>query len=251
MFAFIRKNIEGITTVAASAALALSCLALGRGAVPAFEASYTTLEQLAPGIDTTPADINPGEPAPTSFTDEPWSGGTTINISGPAYSAGLSKRAVALPAGVSQFTLTYQVDPSPEAAAHSQVNETDLIIVDAAGNKYNGSCQINNEEGGMWQIATATGAWVDTGFKPGPWATDTWTLVSVVYRANWTGLTLSVVSISDAGQTFTVPAALQNVPAVQKSGWQPSLLDVQIQDGLNSAGGSYTRQMRDIDILMQ
>ena len=142
-----------------------------------YSASYINLETIAPGIDIDPANINPGQEPPTSFTDEPWSGGTTINISGPAYSAGLSKRSVPLPANVSQFTLTYQISPSEDAIEYSQVHETDLMIVDSAGNRYNGSTQKNNQAGGIWEIANAAGDWVPTGFKPGLFRPGVWTAV--------------------------------------------------------------------------
>lgn len=215
-----------------------------------YSASYVNIETITPGEDTNPVDINVGASSPTSFTDQQWNGGTTINISGPAYSAGLSKRTVTLPANVSQFTVQYQIRPSQTAALYSQVHETDLMIVDATGNRYNGSTQKNNQEGGMWQVANATGGWVDTGFKPGLFVPDTWSPVAVVYKANWTALTLSVVSIMDGNQVFSLPPTLLNIPATQKSGWQPSILDIQIQDCLNSSGGAYTRDMRDIAILM-
>ncbi len=124
-------------------ALVLAASALTMQAY-SYTASYTNLETIVPGIDIKPADVNPGLPPPTSFTDEPWAGGTTINVDGPPYSAGLSKRSVPLPPNVSQFTLTYQINPSETATLYAQVYETDLIIVDPNGNRYNGSCQMNN-----------------------------------------------------------------------------------------------------------
>jgi hypothetical protein len=222
-----------------------------------FSASYANLETIVPGIDMNPADINPGGPEPTSatgFTDEPWSGGTTVSINGPQWFAGLSKRSVTPPTGllqsISQITVTYDIRPSQTASLFAQLHETDLIIVDANGNRYNGSCQKNNEEGGMWQIVNAQGNWVDTGFKPGLFTPDVWTPVSVVYRVNWQALTLSVIGITDGTTPFLIPAALQNVPAVKNSGWQPNLLDIQIQDTLIKAG-SYTRDMKNIGISLQ
>lgn len=233
------------------AAALLFCCAT-RAFPQTYTAAYANLENAPAVVDTTPADINPGEQQPLSFTDEAWSGGITTSITGPAYSAGLSKRVVALPANVHQFTLTYQIRPSQAAALYAQVYERDLIIVDAAGNRYNGSCQINNYEGGMWQIANAAGGWVDTGFKPGLLPPDVWTQIAVVYQVNWQALTMSVVSIEDGGQPFSGFAPpLENVAATQKSGWQPSILDVQIQEGLDSEPGSYTVDMRNLDILMQ
>jgi len=215
-----------------------------------FTASYLNLEQMVAGIDLAPGNINPGGPAPSSFTDEIWNGGTTVSVSGPAYAAGLSKRAVALPAGVSQFTVSYQTRASQASARYSQANETDLMIVDGAGTLYNGSTRLDNQEGGEWQITNARGAWVDTGFKPGLFPADTWVQVSVVYQANWSASTLSVVSIAQGGQVFSIPAALASVETMANSGWQKNLLDVQLQETLVVAG-SYTRDMKNINIACQ
>jgi len=214
-----------------------------------YTTSYFNIENTTSAIDINPANINVGEQPPTSFIDENWGGGITTTVVGPAYSAGLSKRVVALPANVHQFTFSYQIRPSQTATIYAQVYETDLMIVDASGNRFNGSCQINNYEGGMWQIANASGGWVDTGFKPGLLPPDVWTQVSVVYLVNWQKLTLSVVSIEQGSQVFSgIAPALQNIPATQKSGWQPSILDVQIQDGMDSEPGGFSRDMRNITI---
>lgn len=235
-----------------SLVVALALLCGVTTAAQTYTAAYANLENAPAVVDTAPADINPGEQQPLSFTDEAWSGGITTSITGPAYSAGLSKRVVTLPANVHQFTFAYQIRPSQAAALYAQVFERDLIIVDAAGNRYNGSCQINNYEGGMWQIANAAGGWVDTGFKSGLLPPDVWTQIAVVYQVNWQALTMSVVSIEDGSQVFSgLSPPLENVAATQKSGWQPSILDVQIQEGLDSEPGSYTVDMRNIGILMQ
>lgn len=220
-----------------------------------FEASYLNLEQMVAGIDTTPADINVGGPVPAYFSDQMWNGGTTITVAGPAFAAGLSKRSVALPSGVSQCTLSYQIRVSQSAGVESQANETDLMIVDAAGNLYNGSTRKNNQEGGEWQITNATGSWVDTGFKPGLFPADTWTQVAVVYQANWTAASFTILSIEDETAPTLVGAVFSLGPTfkpqvISNSTWKKGILDVQIQDTLWVAG-SYTRDMRNIDLACQ
>ncbi len=241
----------------AAAILALSMIAWAISAPAAaaqkYSIEYLQMETMAPGIDTTPANINPGGPVPAYFSDQTWNGGTTVTIAGAAYAAGLSKRAVALPANVSQCTLSYQIRVSQTAAANSQANETDLMIVDPNGTLYNGSMRKNNQEGGRWQITNSAGGWVDAGFNPGPFPPDVWTPVAVVYQANWSAQSLTILSIFDGTQSlltpFSVPATFK--PEVMaNSGWQKSILDVQIQDTLMVAG-AYTRDMRDITIECQ
>jgi hypothetical protein len=214
--------------------------------------SYANLETLVPGIDINPDDINPGGPPPDSFTDTPWPGGTTLNIDGPQWAAGLSKRSVTVLADVlasiSRITFSFQIRPSQLAAVLSQAPENDLMITDQAANRYNGSLRKNNQKGGMWQIANAAGAWVDTGFDPGPFLPDVWTPASAVYQMVW-GKSISVLSITDGAETFTFPSPVAYAPT-PNSKWAPNLLDVQLQEVLENAG-SFTRDTRNIGILLQ
>jgi len=174
-----------------------------------------------------------------------------MDISGLQWAAGLSKRAVTvladLLASITQITFSYQIRPSQLAAVLSQANENDLMVTNAKGALFNGSVRKNNQEGGMWQVANSAGGWVDTGFKPGPFAPDVWTQVIVVYAINWT-TGIRVVSITDNGTTFQLdtPPAAPNLEAA----WGPNLLDWQSQETLLSAGG-YARDMRNVTLVLQ
>lgn len=212
-----------------------------------YSASYANLETMIPGIDTDPANINPGGTVPTYFSDQVWNGGSTITIAGPQWCSGLSKRVVALPGGFSKITLSYQIRVSQTAAAVGQAQENDLMIVDAAGNRYNGSTRKNNQAGGMWEIAKQNGDWVQTGFKAGLFAPDQWIPVSVIFLCNWAAKTISVTSITDNGVVHAIPANLQNVPATPNSGWQPSIIQLQCQETLMVAG-AMTRDTKNIGI---
>ena len=75
------------------------------------------------------------------------------------------KRAVALPANVSQCTLSYQIGVSQTTAANSQANETDLMIVDPNGTLYNGSMREEQPGGRPQRITNSAGGWVDAGFN--------------------------------------------------------------------------------------
>jgi hypothetical protein len=214
-----------------------------------YSAQYTNLEAgpLTPVID--PAAINPGNPPPTYFAPQQWTGGMTNVLAGPAGSAGLTKFEVTLPPNFSQFILSYDINPDFSATTLSLVHETDLIIVGIDGSWYNGSCQKNNAQGGMWQIPDASGNWQTTGFKPGLFPSGTWTSVKVKYTVNWTAKTISTVSIQDGATVFPILSAMQTTPAKQGMGWQPGILVGQIQDCLKLAG-TYSRSMRNVGIGM-
>lgn len=213
-----------------------------------FAAQYSNLEAIPNGWTTASGpSINPV--APAAFNVEQWNGGLTTVIAGLPYSGALAKCPLPLPPGVSNFTLSYQIRPDMDAEEFSQIHETDLILVDAAGSWYNGSCQKNNAEGGMWQVVNAAGSWVDTGFKPGLFAPMQWTPVSVVYKVNW-GVGISMVSITDNGTTFQIPSTLQNLPLKTGMGWAPNEIVIQVQECLNGSAGAYTRDMTAINIAM-
>jgi hypothetical protein len=214
-----------------------------------FVAEVNGIEAIAGGftIASGPS-INPI--SPTAFAVQQWNGGLTVNVIGPADSAAVGKIQLPLTPGPSNFSLTYQIRPSMAAAQVSQCHETDLIIVGPDGSWYNGSCQLNNAEGGMWQIANASGAWVDTGFKPGLLIPEQWVTIIINYQINWTAKTLSVISITDGSQVFQIPTSLQNIPAKTGMGWAPNIIVLQLQDCLNASGGAYTRDMTGINLTM-
>lgn len=218
-----------------------------------FTASYANLETLIPGIDTDPASINPGGPPPKDFSDTAWPGGTSMSISGSQWVAGLSKRFVspapALLTSISQITLSYQIRPSQLAFTLSQANENDLMVVDPAGNRYNGSMRKNNQTGGVWEIALDDKSWTPTTFKPGRFAPDVWTQVVKVYRYDWAAKMFQYVSITEGNlPTFHFPQ--KPIPATPGTGWQPSIIDWQSQETLLSAG-SFVRDMRNVTISLQ
>lgn len=217
-----------------------------------FSASYSNLEALTPAIDTTPAHINPGGNVPTWFSDEPWAGGTTINIGSLLpWSAGLSKRFVTAPAGllpsISNITFSYQIRLSQTAAKYGQAQENDLMVTDAAGNLYNGSCR---KMGAQWQIVNPVGVWTNVGYgNLVPFQPDYWTPVIIQYALNWTAKTITVLSISDNGVLFTIPNPWA-VPATPNSGWQPSILDWQAQETIGAVPGSYSRDTRNVSLVL-
>jgi hypothetical protein len=146
------------------------------------------------------------------------------------------------------MTFSYQIRPSQLAFTLSQANENDLMVVDPAGNRYNGSMRKNNQTGGVWEIALDDKSWTPTTFKPGKFAADVWTQVIAVYRFDWTAKTLQFVSMTDGGVLFHFPQ--KPVPATPGTGWQPSIIDWQSQETLFAAG-SFVRDMRNVQIVLQ
>lgn len=216
--------------------------------------TYSNVETLPRGLDTDPAHINPGGPVPLDFNDQSWSGGTTLNISGDPYAAGLSKRSFSPQADLllsaTKITKSFQIRPSQMCAILSQANESDLMIVDPSGNLYNGSLRKNNQTGGTWETVDSGGKWVSTGFVPGHFAPDAWTAVTVVYGVNWTEKIIALMSIEDGTTNFIISKPVWN-PAIANSGWQATLIDDQEQETIGAVAGAYTRDVRDITITLQ
>lgn len=206
--------------------------------------TYGPLETLPYSIDTTPADINPGCPAPDDFTDEPNADGSrSISIAGPAGSAGLSKRTLsiadALSLGLYNFEFSYDINPDANAALFAQVYETDPVIVDQNGIVYiKGSSQYNLAEGGEFDI----GGWTPTGIKTAI-PCGVWTTVIEKFGINPATQTLVWQSI----QGIAVPASITTFQGNTGMGWTPySQFVLQIQNCLASKPGIYSRNMRNI-----
>ena len=218
-----------------------------------FTANYANLETLTPILDTNPANINPGQSPPTLFRDDPWAGGTTITIDGPAYSAGLSKRYFTPPGGVlpacTRFTFSYQIKPGDTAPLYSQIHENDFRAVGPAGEVYVGDLQKNNQQGGVWMFGDGKGNWNALSFKPGLFPAGVWTLVTAIFQIVW-GKSLTLVSIADGAQSFAATGPVATTASAALA-WQPGLVGFQNQEGLNALGGCYQRSTRNVGILMQ
>lgn len=104
----------------------------------------------------------------------------------------------------------------------SNVIETDTRLNGA----WNGSVQYNQASG--FQVADATGAWVDTGVNYGPLAVDTEYDVRIAYNFDLANKLTSITAIG-IGRMLPVPARLQKVPLLGDA-WTPGLY-LQIQLG--------------------
>ena len=221
--------------------------------------TQSDIESVAPTLNVIPAQINPGGPVPVYFNDVLVGGVATLTLVGSRYAAGLAARVVALPAGASKFTLTYQINPSQLAALNSGSDEFDAMFVGPDGTRYNGSVRKNNDGGGDWEIVNAGGGWVPVGYKPGPFKPGVWATVTVVFQINWAAKTLSVVSVTDTGfspSAFMISTALGGVPGTPNSGWEPNIIQLQRQGTLSQnipvgVIASYTQDMQAISISAQ
>jgi len=216
--------------------------------------SITNIETIVPGIDINPANINPSGPVPIDFKDTLWPGGTTLFLDGIPYAAGLSKRAFSPPLdllmSIGTITKSFQIRPSQTAFLFSGSNESDLMVVDGNGLRYNLSLRKNNEKGGLWEAVGLDGTWKSTGFDPGKFTPDVWTQVTVVCAVNWIKSTSAILKITDGTTPFTIPNPVI-LPAAANTGWQKDLIDDQEQETEGPVAGPYTRDMRNISITMQ
>jgi len=140
-----------------------------------------------------------------------------------------------LPAPTGNLTLSFKVTLGATAAQYAQALEVDTLIVDAEGNKYDLSSQLNFAEGGHFQIDKAGGGWVDTGIDPGILAPGIEHEITVAYQVDFAAKTCSVVSYSLDGTLSDIPLALQNCPAKPTSpAWEAGLY-LQVQMDSNQA----------------
>lgn len=189
--------------------------------------------------------INPV--AAVGYAAIPTANGIKYYATGPAWAGVLFKNTCALPPLPSkgQASFSFNLITDDAAAIRSQANEFDVMLSGPSGEVYNLSSQNNNAEGGSWQIVNSLFKWTDTGFKPGVFVPGQVIPVSLSYSFDTVAQTSSVNSISVSGNSFPVPASMQNIPA-EKLGWSPNLAILQVQLDLNGQGGAYSQEMNSI-----
>jgi hypothetical protein len=119
------------------------------------------------------------------------------------------------------------------SVSNLQLIQTDSIIVTPDEFWYNGSLQLNLDEGGQFQIVDVNGLWVDVPFAAPGIPSVGKHHYTVKYTWDDTAHTISVVSIAFDSFVYKVPANLQNVP-VQTKVWAPGV-SYQLQITLNGA----------------
>lgn len=133
-------------------------------------------------------------------------------------------------------------------AQAAQARELDTKITDANGITYNGSSQWNCAEkpGSMsFQVDKAGGGWVDTGIVIPKFAPNVEHVERIEYEFNIAAKTYSVVSIEVDGVLYPLPANLQNLPG-KNVGWAKSEILPQMQQDVNTTGGSWEWLVEDL-----
>ena len=117
----------------------------------------------------------------------------------------------------------------------------------SVNNVMDGSAQLNQ---GAWQIDDATRPvpnWVSTGFAPGPLTAGKWNHVSLRHVYDPVKGTFSFLSITDRGQRYLIPSAMQNIPLLGST-WD-QVLAAQFQLCL-AQPGAVTWRIRGVTVIV-
>lgn len=171
--------------------------------------------------------------------------GMFLDVTGPAYAAveHYLLTPIVTP-NTGNLVLSYGLTVDANAVNCAQSIETDTILC-VGGFNYNLSLQVNYQERGMIQIANQSGGWTDTGkalISYPPFLPQAAYKVRIAYRFNLTTKTSQVVSYTLNGVEY--PISLLTINAVEK-GWADGAL-VQVQQGLNAQGGSFSMLMNNL-----
>lgn len=156
------------------------------------------------------------------------------------------------------YSLAFNINVDPNASAVTQALESEAAytFTDANGISWQFPVywQINQEEKGMVQAyASKTQPWLDTGIKiPFP-TSGTPYPIKISYCVNTQAKTSSILGFVANGVSYAMPAAFQNVPAVQENKtagvdeWTPGMY-VQFQSDLNYKGGAMTNKYTGVQV---
>lgn len=171
-----------------------------------------------------------------------WPGGMTTQIVGSPTDkyAGAEAYTATFPIvpGTSEYTLSYKTMFSGSVALVIQALEFDMMAVapDTSGDVANMSCQCVVANGWLWEVAGPGGDWVTTGIKA-PMVPNSWNLVAVKFKVDWTGKKVTCQSITVNGVVHTV--SVGPVPFNQLKWNPPSVGLVQRQIDVAPIGGIF------------
>lgn len=171
-----------------------------------------------------------------------------IYIEGPAYSDFEAYIVRPVLPNTGSLELTFSLATDANAPKVAQAIETDTILT-VNGWTYNLSAQINYEEDGMLQVDSDSGAWVDTGVKPGKLAPNVPHKYSIEYSFDEAAHTASVLSMNIDGEDFPVPAS-QHKTAARQLGWADGAI-FQVQLDLGASGGAYSVEVGEVNYVWQ
>jgi hypothetical protein len=202
------------------------------------------------GVRTGP-DIGPW-PSGSTFTITPPSstnGYMTCAIKGGAYADAMAALQRPYLPNMGRVSLEYDILTDANAPAQAQAIETDIRICDPNGYNYNGSFQINYQQGGEIQVYTAPVPWANTGLMPGKHPPMVTRRCRIAYAFDVVKHTISTLTAVIDGVTYAIPVTLQNVPG-QLLNWVPGIY-VQLQSDLAANGGSFSLGYRNIAVVWE
>jgi hypothetical protein len=153
-------------------------------------------------------------------------------------------------------SLAFNINLDPKAPTVAQALESEgaYTFTDANGISWQMPTywQLNIEEKGMVQGYTTAAPWLDTGIKIPIPTPGTPYPIKISYCLNVPAKTSSVLGFVANGVKYAMPAAFQNVAAVQENKvdnvgvWQPGVY-IQFQSDLAYKGGSMTNKYTGVD----
>ena len=164
------------------------------------------------------------------------------------YAAGEIYLSRPIPEGASRLCLSYDISVDLNSLQFAQAIETDIILTDAQGYKYNGSVQLDYSKGGMIEVAGPTGGWLETGNAPGPYIPNLVHHVEINYTFDFSKRTISNIGVELDEVLWATPASLQNV-AAQQSNWKDfNRAMIQIQVDLNQKAGQFAEIINNLTL---
>ena len=240
----IKKSIHIMAVVVAlvSASFAQSSSPSAGPAAPANAVVYANLEKTNNWSKCSAANCSGGNPAgsyyaaPNQTTPSLDGSSTMFNISGGSYSDDLFSATAGVNPNASHYILDWNVYTDSNTYNLAQALEFDFIQV-SGGLKFNFSSECNYAVGTWDTWNEVTQSWVHsniacTKFAPNTWHHLRWYYERVGTQTHYISLTIDGVTYPVANQV-----ALQPAPATN---WANGALAFQVQQDLNSSGGSFT-----------
>lgn len=163
--------------------------------------------------------------------------GILVFIGGNAYSDFETYIVRPILPNTGNLNLSFNLNTDSNTPTVAQAIETDSIIT-INGWTYNCSLQLNYEENGEIQVASASGGWVNTGIIVGklPFGVDN--TYSIQYYINETTKESSIVSLTLNRIEYPIPLSLQNIAGTQRGWTDGAIFQVQLDIGANA--GAYS-----------
>jgi hypothetical protein len=162
----------------------------------------------------------------------------------PAWLGAIARPLPPIP-GYSKLKFSYDIKLDGGSTVNARLLESDIRVSRMQQN-FNTSTQMNYATG-VWQVSNQKGDWVDTTLRMEK--LTPWKMHHIVIESwfDFLHLVYGVAAITiDNFPRYPVPTNLQGLTPT-KMAWEDSC-SVQIQQGLNAAGGSFAQNMKNINL---